>query len=559
MINKIKQKISSSYTAFVKRFFAVVVILLFIFLIWGQIMSPDERDKLASNCREYNPAWEQVLEDGSTVPVSAPTVVEAEYGELVTLTTTLPDVIQPGECICYRPVWQDVEIYIDGEKRLEYSTKNSRPFGKNSPTRYLFVELNQEDAGKEFTYCFTSKSKYAGDIRTGFIGDRFSIWVHLLLEKGVHTFIALFLLLMSLFCIIVCGILKFVYKKSLPLNYLAWTLFFSAFWMISEISFRQIIFKNISTLSYFTYLCLMIIPLPLITFINELQKGRYKKVFFLPQAYTMGIIIISTLLQVFDIAQFVEQLKFIHGGLLVSIISIIVTITIDTFKGQLSDYLFVGIGVYGMIITAIMEIVIYYVGADFSLGTTLSIGLLFLLVMAIIKTGQDLFISEKNKQQAITAREAQTKFLANMSHEIRTPINAIIGMNEMILRENDKAEIADYAQNIQSASNMLLGLINDILDFSKIEAGQHELLEDDYHLPTLIKDEMILLETRVANKPITTHLEVDTKLPATYGDYRLMKQAKERSSSLFLLFAAIPFFIVGIIFTILAGVNYQII
>lgn len=50
-----------------------------------------------------------------------------------------------------------------------------------------------------------------------------------------------------------------------------------------------------------------------------------------------------------------------------------------------------------------------------------------------------------------------------------------------------------------------------------------------------------------------------TKLPATYGDYRLMKMEKERSSSLFLLFAAIPFFVVGIVFTILAGVNYQII
>ena len=48
-----------------------------------------------------------------------------------------------------------------------------------------------------------------------------------------------------------------------------------------------------------------------------------------------------------------------------------------------------------------------------------------------------------------------------------------------------------------------------------------------------------------------------TKLPATYGEYRLMKQQKERNSSIFLLFAAIPFFIVGIVFVILAGVNYQ--
>lgn len=47
-----------------------------------------------------------------------------------------------------------------------------------------------------------------------------------------------------------------------------------------------------------------------------------------------------------------------------------------------------------------------------------------------------------------------------------------------------------------------------------------------------------------------------TKLPATYGEYRAMKMAKERSSTLFLLFAVIPFFICGLVFTILAACNY---
>ncbi len=525
MINKLKNNISSSYRTFVKYFFGISVIILLLFFFLGQLLSPSEKDVLFSDCEEYNPPWEQVLEDGSKVSVTAPTIVDAEYGEPVTLITTLPDNIENGQCISFRPVWQDVTVHIDGELRLKYTTKDTRPFGTNSAMRYIFIELKEEDAGKELSYTFTSDSKYAGDIRTGYIGDRLSIWLHLLDENGLHMLIAIFLFLMSLFCIIVCEILKLVYKKDLPLKYLAWTLFFCAFWMISEMSFRQIIFKNISVLSYFTYWCLMIIPLPLITFINDLQNGRYKKVFFIPLVYTMGIMIVSSVLQIFDIVQFVEQLKFIHAGLLVSIVCIIVTITIDTFNKKIKDYLFVGIGIYGMIVTAILEMVLYYVGTDLSLGTTLSIGLLFLLVMAIIKTGQDLLISEKNKQQAITAREAQAKFLANMSHEIRTPINAIIGMNEMILRENESDNIEDYAKNIQSASNMLLGLVNDILDFTKIESGQLELVDYEYHLPTLISDEILILETRSAKKLINTVVEIDPELPTTlYGDELRIKQ-----------------------------------
>ena len=81
-------------------------------------------------------------------------------------------------------------------------------------------------------------------------------------------------------------------------------------------------------------------------------------------------------------------------------------------------------------------------------------------------------------ENAIAASKAKTSFLSNMSHEIRTPINAILGMNEMIMREADEADmnIRMYSQNIRTAGNTLLGLVNDILDFSKIEEGKLELI-----------------------------------------------------------------------------------
>lgn len=516
---------SISYTAIAQTIFCVFVFLLFLFLIIGEIVLPDERDVLTTNCRLFEASWEQILENGDRVPVEVPGKIQADYGEIVTLTTTLPQNIRQGECLCFRPIWQDVTIYVDGELRLDYNTKMSRPFGINSAMRYLFVELQESDAGKELIYRFSSNSKYAGNMRISYIGDRLSIWMYLLDGSLAQTLVAIFLFLMSLCCIIVCSFLKIVYKKTLPLTLLAWAIFFAAFWMLSENNLRQLMIKNISIWSCFAYWSLMLIPIPLLQFMNEIQNNRYRKVYCIPTVYGVLMLIVGTFLQIFDVVQFVQQLPFIHCGLLVSIACVITTITIDIFRKQISDYFFVGLGIYGMLLTAIVEMVLYYMGSNLSLGTILAIGLLFLFITAIIKTGQDVFQSEKKKQQAILAREAQAKFLANMSHEIRTPINAIIGMNEMILRENDNESVDDYAHNIQNASNMLLGLINDVLDFSKIESGQLELVEDTYQLATLIQDELLLLKARISEKPISTQIDIDPRLPSElWGDELRIKQ-----------------------------------
>ena len=198
---------------------------------------------------------------------------------------------------------------------------------------------------------------------------------------------------------------------------------------------------------------------------------------------------------------------------------------VDTYNKRIKEYLAVGIGIYAMLISAILEIILYYIDVERSLGTILAAGLVFLLAMAIVRTGQELLESEKKKQEAIMAKDAQTKFLANMSHEIRTPINAVIGMNEMILRENEDETVRGYAQDIQSASNMLLELVNEILDFSKIESGQLEYMEDTYHIGTLIQDEKLLLNARVAGKPISTKIEVDPQIPSKlWGDELRIKQ-----------------------------------
>ncbi len=126
---------------------------------------------------------------------------------------------------------------------------------------------------------------------------------------------------------------------------------------------------------------------------------------------------------------------------------------------------------------------------------------------------------------ATAANKAKSQFLAQMSHEIRTPINAVLGMNEMILRESKTPEILDYAGNIQSAGRTLLSLINSILDFSKIEDGKMEIVPVRYEMGNLINDLVNMTVERAKKKGLEFKTEISSTLPRSlYGDDVRLRQ-----------------------------------
>lgn len=132
---------------------------------------------------------------------------------------------------------------------------------------------------------------------------------------------------------------------------------------------------------------------------------------------------------------------------------------------------------------------------------------------------------EIEKAVAEEAAEAKDAFLANMSHEIRTPINAVLGMNEMILRESRENNILAYAENIRSSGNTLLGLVNNILDFSKIEAGKLTIEPVEYDLSSVINDLVNMVQLKADDKGLTISLDFDSDIPkCLYGDELRIKQ-----------------------------------
>jgi len=158
----------------------------------------------------------------------------------------------------------------------------------------------------------------------------------------------------------------------------------------------------------------------------------------------------------------------------------------------------------------------YFQGMYFSQGSSRN------EFIAILRATE---LAKMEERRAKAASEAKSNFLANMSHEIRTPINAVLGMNEVILRECKDEKIIEYAQNIESAGRTLLSLINDILDFSKIESGSMEIHEAEYELSSVLNDVFNMVNLKAQQKALKLQFDIDETIPdKLFGDEMRIRQ-----------------------------------
>ena len=150
----------------------------------------------------------------------------------------------------------------------------------------------------------------------------------------------------------------------------------------------------------------------------------------------------------------------------------------------------------------------------------------YVLLMTDITEQRNMVVElEKAKEEAEAANESKSIFMSNMSHEIRTPMNAIVGMTEILLRDDLPERDAEYLMNIKNSGDSLISIINDILDFSKIEAGKLDIVEAPYEPMSMLNDLSMIFLNRIGKKPVELLYDIDPALPARLnGDSKRIRQ-----------------------------------
>jgi len=116
---------------------------------------------------------------------------------------------------------------------------------------------------------------------------------------------------------------------------------------------------------------------------------------------------------------------------------------------------------------------------------------------------------EVQTAKAVESEKIKSQFLANMSHELRTPQNSILGLTELILKdETTSVKTRERLNVVLRNGKKLLTLIENILEYSKLESGNTEIQKSHINLDELIDEVQSFIQPLFIGSNIDFKLDV---------------------------------------------------
>lgn len=481
----------------------------------------------------FEKPWEYLFSDGTAGETELPAQLEAGDVESLTLVNELPE-IPEGTVFIYRSRHTSVKIYIGGE--LVYDqTVHSGDGSKIEETLFPLpgnvwneVRLSKEDAGKEIriesTGIVQSYLKGPGSI---YLGERASFLLKLIQERK-GTIVGAILLLLLSFVLLVLWLILVVTTRTTYRDCLCLAMFTAsvALWEITETRCLQFLFPNMKVMGLLAYEVLALAPVPIALYYSYGKRKRTVKLSRIAAAIALAVWAMNNTIHFLHIADISETLIVtqalnIFEVLFVGYIQISDIISDAKAEKNSINAKFwwiplAGLGIFVPLMLIELCRYIFQIGKFHDDAILTNLGMI-VYIMSLAFSSVMKLVSEN--MRISEASEAKSQFLANMSHEIRTPLNAVLGFDEMILRETKDEKILEYAGNIQNAGASLRDIINSILDLTKIESGKMEMFETEYCTVQLLDNVSSMVSALAEEKGLSFELQIDEKLPEwLWGD-----------------------------------------
>ena len=463
--------------------------------------------------------------DGNPIEITANQRYEYDENNILEVNGTLPDRVRDGDYICFL-TWYDTEILVNGEEISRFSASAVTLPGGLLKSVYFFTPLQASYAGQPVTFRYhRGEDSDTCRVFEMTVGTRADLY-RMIVEKYGTTFsLGLIILAFAGLVLLIGLFLQIGRKNVLSIIDIALGVGVTSAWILLDSYFYPFVFGSNHIDGIASYLVCLLLPFPYIAYMSSLQKGRHRRTYMTMNIITLAMFILCTLLHFTDLVKFYDTLPFIDLMLAAFMLAELWILVGEYRQGYLKTYRYTAIGFIGMMLFGMGEIAMILTPTASNDGSLILVGLLFLLIFAVTQQLRDIRNTELEKQRAMEISRTKTDFLASMSHEIRTPINSILGMNEMILRENKDPEIENYANTIQRSGRMLLGLVNDVLDFSRIEAGVLEITPADYRLTELLTDIAFITREQTDQKGLAFEITVAPGVPdGMYSDEFRIKQ-----------------------------------
>lgn len=468
--------------------------------------------------------WTYYDQNGDSYQLSTPTLIPGKTdGDTFIFESKLPDSYPEGSVIAFLNL-SNVDLMIDGETIYSFRRDEVPILGSLAKNSYFIIDLPSEYAGG--TVRIVRHDNLMKRVTDVYVGEKESV-VRKLEEKGgiTHFILSLFLLVFSVVTLIGSVVIESIIKRRIPLSTIAVGAMVASTWLVYDSFVFQFVTRTRFIDGIMSYICTLGMTFGFIFYLNEIQKKRYQKLYFVIGLIELLNMIVFGILHFTGIQPFSQSLLSIDIVILIAIVSAFAISIYDIVKKQAQGYRITVMGFLIFMVCCAVEIVLINVVKDRVQGSVIMIGLFVLMGCAIAQQIIDIRRVQHERDLATANANARTQFLANMSHEIRTPINSILGMNEMIIKETTDSQIASYAKIASDAGEILLSLINDILDFSKLDSGKHELVLAPYNPSQLFGNISSIIVERAHAKGLKMDFSIDPRLPRTlYGDSKSLSE-----------------------------------